>query len=109
MTAGRNNDFQWLPKNVMAVTDVPCRLPIIKPTLTRRRIEMMNFGYHKDDVMDGANFFEVDPEEYDLLSVESFSDSFEVIESDEEVTDFDDKSEFLMEDIMKGYEIYNLS
>ena len=70
---------------------------------------MMNFGYHTDDFIDGANFLGTGIDGYDLSSVGGFSDSFEVTESDEEVTDFDEKGDFLLEDIMKGYEIYNMA
>lgn len=68
---------------------------------------MMNFGYHKDDVIEGASLFWEKPDDFDLISVESFADSTESYESDEEVTDLDETGDFLMEDIMKSYEIYN--
>ncbi len=73
---------------------------------------MMNFGYHTDDVIDGANFFGAELDDYELPSVEDFSDfsdNFEITASDEEATDFDEKGDSLFEDIMKGYEIYNMT
>jgi hypothetical protein len=68
---------------------------------------MMNFGYHTDDVMDSAGIFWEEPDDFSLVSVESISDSLESFESDEELTDLDEQGEFLMEDIMSNYEIYN--
>lgn len=70
---------------------------------------MMNFGYQADDIIDGANFFGAELDDYELPSVEDFSDNFDNTECSEEITDVDGKDGFLMEDIMKGYEIYNMA
>lgn len=70
---------------------------------------MLNFGYHTDDVVDGANFLDAGLDDYDLLGIEDFSDSFDATECDEAVTDFDEKGGFLLENIMESYEIYNMA
>lgn len=70
---------------------------------------MMNFGYHNDDFIDDINFLPTELDDYDLLNVEGFSDNFEIAEPDEEVTDFDENGDFLLEDIVEGYEIYNMA
>lgn len=70
---------------------------------------MMNFGYSTDDFVDNVKLFSSGGDDYDLISIEGFSDSYQRAESDVEVADFDERGEFLMEDIMKGYEIYNMA
>lgn len=70
---------------------------------------MMHFGYQADDVIDVAYFFGAELDDYELPSVEDVSYNFDTAVCSEEVTDADEKDDFLMEDIMKGYEIYNMA
>jgi hypothetical protein len=70
---------------------------------------MMNFGYDTDNLIDDLYFLPTELKDCELIDLERFSEMSKIVELDEEVSDFDDKGGFMLEDITSGYEIYNMA